>query len=410
METHENELAQRYPATQAYVDFGLEQVKAINARFRDWISQQSFVDDAAPSEFVHMVVSGHSDRDDFNDTIEWDLRFPEKTGKLGDSILHEQRFPVQTTFNSKPQFSSTVGYMQIRVSNGEKGWVKKGAFPQNVRVANDHDAIMRDPMKKHPKIGVQTDVRREALAGFEAAYHWQCYRAMAVTCCDYLREKLQREREELEESAKTMESFDGYEASQSMRDRKGITHRLFVESLPDIDAFPNTYRPGALEATLALEIEHAVQRNLGPTDYKGGRPIWYPKAKPIQISSNSSGFDALLQLEIGGFGSHGDKDEKVLPLLEKQLRKHFDVRIDSKRDMTAAFQFSYAHKIDAEIRGGSTDTLLHRRIHDFNDALRAVSAASKEWYGKDIPAQEADHQKRLDEARAERFSFDFRNP
>ncbi|MBW3018586.1 hypothetical protein KY329_00165 [Candidatus Woesearchaeota archaeon] len=405
MVTHENEF-EKFPKTQAYVDFGLEQVEAINARFRDWLSKQSFADGAAPSEYVHMKVGGTVNHSEYNDAIRWELEFPEKTGKLGDVLLHEHRYPVQVTFNAKPDIFSSVSDIQIRVHNGEKGWVEEGAFPQNIRDDKDYDAYLKKPRKPFPLKPIQTDVRREALAGFEAAYHWQCYRAMAVTCCDFLLEMLKRECEELDEISKTMDRTQKHEAQDSMRDRREITRRLFVEALPDI-GLPSVYRPGTLETALALEIQNATAANHGPHDLEK-RPIWYPKATPTQIVATPAGYDALMSLNLSGFSYDEDKDEKATALIVEQLGKHFDVEFAPKRHLLVSFKFPDAHTIADAIREGSTDTLLHRRVQDFCDALRETNAVSRIWYKEDMPVLEANYRQRVDEARAKRLSFDFK--
>ena len=134
MINHTNKLS-NIPATQAYVDFGLKQVRAINKRFRSWLTQQSFADSVVSSEFVRMIVSGCSDCKDIDseespDRIQWDLRFSDevKINAISDALLHEHRYPDITTFNSKPQIFDTSDYIQISVRNGERGWVKTGEF------------------------------------------------------------------------------------------------------------------------------------------------------------------------------------------------------------------------------------------------------------------------------------------
>lgn len=193
----------KLPATQAYVDFGLDVVEAINARYDVWLSEQSFAADVVPSQFEKMVVDGNSEQhsyqgEDCQDQVSWNLSFSDKVKNkpLSDALLHAKRLPKISEHNSEPGIFDTADYFEIRVHNSEHGWVKEGTFPKNPHTRLEFDDKEGFPPKiKKRYVPVFTDIRRDALAGFEAAHQWQKFRAMAATCVDFLAEQMKAEFE-----------------------------------------------------------------------------------------------------------------------------------------------------------------------------------------------------------------------
>lgn len=396
---------EKIPATEAYVDFGTSQTIAINEKFLEWLAQQTFADTEISSEFRFMVFSGLSEDQKYTDHIKWDLKFENKVKikELSDALLHEHRYPDITTFNSKPQLFDAANYINIRVENGEKGWVKTGKFPANVYISKNYD----EPRKigEEPKdIAVQTDVKREALAGFKAALEWQKFRAMAVACSDFIAAQIKRENKKVKD----------HNAQEYMRSRREIAYPLFVGLLPDTritkgaTALKPTYKPGTLEGAAALELEHHIDRKFGVREKGDNRPIYYAQGRPIAIVTNPNGYDAVIKFNIKTF-SHGSKgtddEEQVRLTLENQLKKHFAVELKSYHQMEFSFALKNAHEIEGAIRDGATDTQLHRQISDFGEALRHTQETLKFWYGTQIHALKERYASMLNEQREYHFSL-----
>jgi hypothetical protein len=397
MVEHENKLS-KFPETQVYVDFGLEQVEAINARHDSWIAEQTFADDAVPSQFERMVVDGHSEFDlmgkKSQDRLKWNLYFPNEVKKnqaLSNALLHVKRLPDVTTFNSKPQLFDTSDYIHIDVYNGERSWVKTGDFPVNVHVEENYDAILSG-INNPPKIALQTDIKREALAGFEAAHQWQKFRAMAVTCTDFLIEQLGAEWDAREIEDDHMKRYD---ASQHHRSRRENVFPLYVELLPDVrieegpTALKQFYRPGVLEAAVALELEHSINHSHGSHETGGVRPISYMHAFPIEITSDNDGksYDARIKFDIHSKGYlREDENNKVRTEIEKQLGKHYDVKLKDPGRLEVVLEVKDAYIVEQALKDGATDTVIHTWAQGFGDALRYTNDLLREWRDEMAPA------------------------
>jgi hypothetical protein len=109
------------PATDVYVDFGLEQIVRSNERFLLWAQHQAFLAGASLEEirgthfFSHLTVGGNAQTHDYilpesSDSVNWNIRFAAETdnGGLDNALSQEWRlrsFPSFSTFNSAPRFS-----------------------------------------------------------------------------------------------------------------------------------------------------------------------------------------------------------------------------------------------------------------------------------------------------------------
>ncbi|MFA6461998.1 MAG: hypothetical protein WCV90_07070 [Candidatus Woesearchaeota archaeon] len=405
---YENKLSQ-FPPTQSYVDFGLEQVEAINQRYDAWIARQSFAEDAVPSRFERMVVEGSSEQHDFHlkpsvDHVTWDLRFPQKVKikDLDNALLHEHRLPEMTTFNSAPRIFDTANYIQVRVENGERGWVKTGTFPENVHLGNEW--INKDNVREGQRvIPIQTSIRREALAGFEAAYQWQKFRAMAVSCADHIGAQLAIEWGNL--AAKK------YKDGENMRSRKDAAYPFFVQMLPDTrleegpTALKSFYRPGALEGALALELEQATTRNFGSNEGES-RPIYLMRGSPIEITKTDQGYDAVMKfmVQIHGYFPKGDGEIEPLKLaVQEQLQKHYTLTAEDPTTYNMTFVLRDAHLVDQAIRTGAKDTELHKFAKRLGNDLLLTEQALGTWH-KGMPGLKAQYDEMVSSARATYFN------
>jgi len=393
------------PATQAYVDFGLKQVEAINNRFKVWHIQQSFAGRTSSSIFERMTVKGHSNDREYDDKIEWDLQFSRKVRNkdLADALLHEHRIHDITTFNSKPTLFDSADYIQISVTNGEKGWVEKGEFPINVHIGKDYHLQSDNPHETPTDIAIQTNVRREALAGFEVAYQWQCFRAMALASSVFVSSQLVNESKDIIDD----------DSGRHMRSRKENVYPLFLELLPNLKlentqlALKSFYKPGTLEGALALELEHAIHHQFGVTKTGEVRPIYQIKGYPIGITQTSKGYDALMSFDVQTFSkglSRGPKDdEQVRLVIENQLVKHFAIKLKNPYEMQVAFALKDAHQVEQAIQEGVTNTKIHEFAEKFRDTLNYINTSLDRWYNAEAPNLKKTYEKAIDDARNKHF-------
>jgi len=413
------------PETEAYVGFGRIQVERINDQFDEWLAQQSFVDDAFPSRFEEMIVKGSSEQNllgkKSQDNVEWDLRFAEKNKHKGleNALLHIKRYDNKPAFNSKPRIFSTADYFQITVKNGERGWVKTGEFPINVRSEPDYETINKripeqfivgvnkmPDERKIPPIGIYTDIRRDAIAGFDDALQWQKFRAMAITCSGIVKKILGNESKQ---RIKKNEGKLNYNAHQHARSRNENVWPLFVQLLPyaSLDNGPTAlkqfYKPGALEGVLALELEHAISHNHGSRETGGYRPIQYARGRPIEISKTNSGYDALMKFKVQTTSYGLEEDEQIRTAIEEQLREHYTIEVKTPTKMEVAYVLKDAHKTEQAIREGNDDTELHKFARNFGDAIRYTTKALDSWREKEMPALEEKYKSTVTEARANHF-------
>ncbi|MBU1111657.1 MAG: hypothetical protein ABIG93_01700 [archaeon] len=406
------------PETGAYVGFGKIQVQRINESFETWLVEQLFADKVLPSRFETLIVSGMSEHQEYDDKVQWDLRFSEQVDHegLGNALLHEKRYDNEKVFNSQPRIFSTADYFQITVRNGEKGWVKTGKFPINVRSEPNHDAIMKaigiDSIvdeRKIPPIGIYTDTRRDAVAGFDAALQWQKFRAMATGSLEVMKRQFNAE---IEERKKLFQdgSVDRHDIMQHARSRSENVLPFFIQLLPHpgITDSPTSlqpnYLPGALEATLALELEHAIYHQHGLGQDSDVRPISYVQGRPIIIRPNRNGYDAIMRFGAYQFNYITEDKEQVLAAVETELKKYFDVKLSPSFDIDVTLEMSDAHKIDQAIKEGNDNTKLHKWARDFGDAIRYADAAIRSWNKTERPALEQRYESIISEARTTHFS------
>ena len=399
---------EKIPAAKVYVDFGLEQTRIINKRFEAWLAKQSFAIDVEDSRYNKIIIKGGPDYSEEDlelrkDNIQWELSFSDQLGSGGleNALLHEKRYPDISHLNSKPQIFDTADYIHIRVSNGKGGWVEEGEFPVNLHIGKDYEAIDGKSLEIPPIMPILTDIRIDAIAGFEAAYHWQCFRAMALCCSGYVTEKLKGE-------SKGIIEFD---ETQHMRSRRENVWPFFVELLPDTrieegaSALKSFYWPGILEGTLALELEHAVHHQFGINKKDDVRPISIIKGYPIEITpTDNSCYDALMKFRVQTYSYGSKDDENVRLAVEQQLAKHYSVKFKNPSEIEVEFELKDAHLVEQAIIDGANDTKIHRFARNFGDALRHIDTSYREWNKEKIPDLEKIYKGLVDDTRENHFS------
>jgi hypothetical protein len=418
MVTFENELGDKIPETETYFRFGIKHVYSVNEKYLKWLAQQSFADDAFPSEFEEMVLSGEEGR------VQWQMDFAKKVEnkELGDKLLHvtllqKERQPNISHFGSKPNVFDTANYIYFNVSKGGKDWVKTGMFTNNLHIEEDYDAIPtheRVRGKKAPLIPIHTFTKEDALNGFNAALEWQKYRSMATTCADFLEAKLKKEHKEAWENYDKAGDPEGnvqYDLGQRLRYQKERANELFLHLLPNTlhedtpSALKTFYRPGALEATLALELGRGVYTDHVINKELDIHPIHMIRGSPIEITETEEGYDAVMKFSLSTRGhNYGNgEDEETRKLLETALSKQYNVSLTATDQMHFTFELKDAHLIDQAIREGKTDTELHQMSRGLVDTLIKTDASLKEWYKTRVPEIEQDHQQSFANQRAAYF-------
>ena len=400
----ENEFLRRtgLEATHAYVDFGLEQVAAVNEAVVKWLAAQSFAEQAPSPVFVSMKVSGSSmgrtyDHRDQPDSVEWTLHFEEqpksrkKRVLLGrsDALLHSEitggRLPNVTEHNSGPDIGlSTNNYISFAVRNGERGWVQEGTFPIGTRGVHK-------PAQRIPTIGIDEpellygqfiDIRRNAKAGFRAAREWAKFRTMFLACSDFVGEQMAREFEA---------SDQDWDANQRIRDQGANVYRLLLELFPDSRirdgpaALRPYYEPGFLEGVIALELER------GHTGNFSRRPdghIYQLRGSPIEIQygGKPGTYDARMRVLVSTHGGELGDAEPARRAVEAQLGKYFDVTAKTASQLLFTFNVPDAHRVVDQIRGGATDTPLHVEARAVVEVMGELYEKARIWTEHTAPA------------------------
>jgi len=384
-----------------YIEFGKNRTTSINQQVIDWLEEQSFKKKAPSSRFGTIEIKGDSEG------IEWDLRFehqidrslnfkstPEKS--LSDALLHVKRLPDLREYNNEPRNFSTADYIQIGISFKEKGWIGEGKFPKGVFMApktiyenTNNPKIIDIPAFK--------DTKKQAEAAFIAAREWAKFRTMTVACSDYIIEQLEQERKDLSERHKKI-PFNGdelYNLKELRRSRIERTIPLMLELLPDTRIQTGTtslksyYEPGFLEAVVALEMEKATSAQFGKkSNYL---PVILAKGSPIEIISNpkiKNGYDAIMSFVINSYGDF--KDKKIKEIIEKELQKYFDIKIQNDRyNLKIGLHIPDAYKIRAQINEGSQETYLHKQIRSLVDVLTETCKMSRLWEEVQMPVLKA---------------------
>ncbi len=419
---------------QAYTDFGLKYLQPLNYDVVSWVMQQSFARSLSELDasyvYQSMIVSGTSEHppisgSDIVDSVQWDLNFSadalkskdgaEKFPGFGDGLLHmNNRTPNVTSFNSAPGLFHPFGYFQIRVANGEHGWVKKGDFPKNVHKSLQHDesqneSTFRDlsPLKKIP---VYTDIKRDAIAGFNAAKDWAKYRAMALASVGYLKQVLHQERETYKQhNPNWNHDFDAAEAYKSRSKNAG---RIFLDLLPDVrvtkgeTALRPYYEPGFLEGVLASELERGlVDHNVRSARNNTDRGINSVYGTPIQIISTpgKGAYDARFVFNIDPRGSSSGKDENLAGIVNGILRPYANIHADDSLKFNVIIDIPDAHKVVAAIKEGANDTYLHKEVESLNYIMAELSKKMNDWSSSVKPTIEAGYKSMLKGSQEKHF-------
>jgi hypothetical protein len=397
--------------SEVYIKFGLEQTDLINVKFDSWLAQQTFARKCIDSHYSNLVFDPQSEYCTFEgekypDKLEWQLSFAEeiKTNEddLSAALLHEKRLPSIITFNSAPNIFDTANYVHVSVSNGERGWVKEGKFPVNVHII-ENDENGTGHLEKRP---VHTDIQRDALTGFNAAYEWQKFRAMASASPDVLQNEISNKWNELHGKINTGK-INGHEVHDRMRSCMKTAYPILVGLLPDtrLENGPSSlkqfYFPGALEGTLAFELEDFVYQTFGFNPEL--KPIYNVKGNPIEITGNSKKYEALMKLGLNVFGFNVNDWEKLKPIIERKLSKDYNVEFKSPNEMEVIFQVENAQKIAEAIREGDLDTSFHKSIRNFGNALTNTTSLIKSWGEIAMPNLERRYERLIDLARVKFF-------
>ena len=189
-----NELVsrQRIPAGINYAKFAAEQIRPVNRHLLEWLASQSFASYSPDPTYGEIKIEGNSNyiglnMEPYQDSVSWSLRFNHKVKEherlrhslgshiLGDALLHINRLPDVSRYNSGPTFFSTLDYIDVRVDNGKRGWVKQGIFPVGPHIKQEGNS----------QISAFTDTRRNAEVGFGAAIDWAKFRTMAIPFISY---------------------------------------------------------------------------------------------------------------------------------------------------------------------------------------------------------------------------------
>lgn len=406
---------QKLPEADEYTVFGWRQLKVINPRIEEWLAKQSFAQDAVLATFKKMEISGNSNYyfsasvGELADSVQWDLRFaplrPKPPRQLRDALLLIDRLPDFKLFNSEPSFSKTEDYIHINVQNGEQGWVQHGAFPANVHLHKrlEPDGIMNTKTITEP---VYTDIKREAEAGFKAAFEWAKFRSMALACSDYLNNCFKQEIKK-HKGDFTHNDYD------RMRSRKEEVYRIMLELFPDTrirsgkTALRQYYRPGYLEAELARELEAGIRLRFGRPAPDEERNISIIYGKPIEIISThgEGAYNARMNFEVQTYSAMNLKeDEAVRASIEDQLGKHFNVSVKEPSKMDVTLELTDAHKIVEQIKEGKDNTYLHTQARFLLEAVKETYSLVKHWNDDKMPMLEKGFKLMVDTSKTDHFS------
>ena len=388
-------------AAQAYTDFGVQQLDVVNTQVSQWLERQSFADYAPSPQYGEMRVGGES-RDwslgrDTPDRVEWNLRFhhqidpgvggPWSQRNFSGGLVHVERLPSVSKYNSEPGLFSTEDYIRISISNGERGWVEKGDFPVGPGMSDGAPAFI--------------DTKRDAKAAFGAAREWAKFRTMAVASSGYILDKLKAE----EENAR------GYNDEELMRSRSQESIRLMLELLPDTrtqtgpTALRHYYEPGILEATVALELERDLLPQFGRVD--GGRSVYNIWGSPIEIIPVGDGrgkYDATLQVKIAP--NWGVEDEKVNFILQRELQESSGdlfQTVSGRSELSARLHVPNAHKVRQAIQEGREDTFLHHRLKRLSEVVGGISSLCGSWKEEQMPVLRETQRAMMEAAKEEHF-------
>jgi hypothetical protein len=383
-------------AAKAYAAFGKKQVEVINKRLGKWLSQQSFAKGAPNPKYGSMKISGTSDGTllgrETQDNVEWDLRFKDQlddklgcswiTSGFNDGVLHIKRLPDVEKHNSSPQLFKTVNYIQVRVSNGERGWVETGTFPKNTHI----EQRLEDEEKlTYRRVPVFTNIKQDAQAGFRAAEEWAKFRTMAVASKGYIEDRLKKEWEKV---------GNDYDANRRMRSRTETALPLMLQFLPDtlVQKGPSSlqlfYEPGVLEATAALELEKLH-----------GRCIFH--GLPIEISPIQGGesYDAVFSLSIG----INPLPETARAIVGRELGKYFDINMENLKELRFRFPIKDAHKVSTAIYEGRENTPLHTQTRALVDAIKVFYQTTYSWSSEQLPVLKKGYEAMVEGAMQEHF-------
>lgn len=340
--------------------------------------------------FDGLRISGFSDdkseRED-SDSVHWQMEFSSQV-KDGDSWIDTGfdhgmvsagipsfgRRSTMEKYGSAPSMSTSLNWVEVRVSNDERGWVAKGSFPKAPRII-DKDISDEGEMSKYVPIGVFTDIRRDAKAGFKVAREWAKFRTMAVESRDFLFGKLKDEYKGKVE----------HNERQLMRSRCETANSLMIQFLPNTltskkrNSLRDFYVPGVLEAEVALELEKGIYPKHGVSE--SSFPISYIRADPVEVSSigKNGKYSAVFPFRMYSCSSLLD-DEISSSIVQNVLdkNKYSNIRLGGK-SIDAKIYVPDVGRVMSEILEGSDDTVLHREAYKVVDAVKEIYSFSNGW-------------------------------
>ena len=403
-----NELVsrERIPAGRNYAKFAAEQIRPVNRYLLEWLARQSFASYSPDPTYGEIKIEGSSnylglDMKPYQDCVSWSLRFNHKVKEperrrhslgphiLSDALLHIDRLPDVSRYNSGPRFFSTLDYIDVRVENGERGWVKQGIFPVGPHIKGEENS----------QILAFTDTRRNAEVGFRAAIDWAKFRTMAIACSSYALDLLKREK------------IETWEDGEAFRYKMEKTITLMVQLFPDTrkrtgpSSLKPYYEPGILETTVAFMLGEDIDPNFGPRR-KRRYPIHYTEGSPVEIfprPGKKNEYDAVLPFRIALMSSV--EGEEIGDVLERHLSKRLpdDFKISFKGNyMYVRLHVPEAHKTIVELKENKK-TELQRKIGNLSQVLHEIDYLKQVWEEDQMPAIKQGYQGMVDAARQEHF-------
>jgi hypothetical protein len=297
-----------------------------------------------------------------------------------------------------------VNYFDVRVNCPQKGWVTQGGFPSKAHIS----ARLKNPEAGEldlVAVPVFTDTRRDAEAGFMAAFDWAKFRTMAVACKDYIFEKLNEEGQKLIGLGEK-----GYWPLQLFRSRVEATIPLMLGFFPDTrrvngkTALRPYYTPGVLETTLALILQEGITPAYG--NREGDYPIGSAKSFPAEIDvavGKRQVYDMTFPVKLHTYFDSTGKDETQKSLLTQALGKYFDIDFTEVNNPVVRIHVKDAAKVREEILAGAQDTSLHSQTYALLGSLKQVNSLSRSWRDEQQPTLETGYKVMIEAGKRAHF-------
>lgn len=405
-------------AAGAYTDFAQEHISLTNNAVSEWLEEnKGFLggDQFKPGPFLYcgVEIDGGYENHNFgshtDDHLEFKLAFPKRRKELmiEDSItgLHVYRMNEELKAvenNHGPNITGYFDSLNIWLSSDGSGWLTKGDFPEALYVKGDE--------------AVHSDMSREAIAGFRLAENWAKYRTIALAGSDFIEKPLRRERRR---------AGRDYEDAQRMRDLKENACEMYLLLVPSDVPAParKLYVPGAIEGTLALELEKGINGRMssrnGPLIQIIPEPLEFGEGDNYSLRAN------LLLRPRYTFGDASISEEQKLmaktfrcslpnvPVeekaeerrqLEELLGDYFPTEVQEDGSVRITIDISDATEVTEQIIAGSTDTSLHKNAGEVVRVMTVLNDSAKDWYNFDKPLLRQQYEEMIALSRRSRFA------